>query len=232
MSINRVQLLNEPEETLKTVLDGRQVSIWTALPGIITNIDFDAMTCEVQPSIQGTVVDENGNFTQVNLPLLLDVPIVFPSGGGFTITFPLAAGDEVLVVFSSRCIDAWWQQGDVQPAMEARMHDLSDGFAIPGPKSQPNAIPGISDSKLQIRTDAGTTYFQIAATGKMNLVNATTDLLTVLSNLQSLLNTFMTTLAGFSGGTSPVTQAMLQAPATAAETSLALVLTELEALLG
>ena len=31
--------------------------------------------------------------------------MVFPGGGGFALTFPVAAGDECLVVFASRCID-------------------------------------------------------------------------------------------------------------------------------
>jgi hypothetical protein len=34
-------------------------------------------------------------YTQsVNLPLFVDVPIVFPSAGGFLITLPLKADDE------------------------------------------------------------------------------------------------------------------------------------------
>ena len=65
------------------------------------------------------------------------MPVVFPGGGGFALTFPVAAGDECLVVFASRCIDAWWQSGGVGEPMEPRMHDLSDGFALIGVRSQP-----------------------------------------------------------------------------------------------
>ncbi len=122
---------------MRSALDGRQVGMWTALPGIIESVDFETMTCVVQPTIQAVVVDENGNESPEDLPTLHDVPIVFPKGGGFLVTMPLAVGDEVLVVFSSRCIDAWFQSGGVQQAMEARMHDLSDGFAIPGPAEFP-----------------------------------------------------------------------------------------------
>lgn len=168
--VDRSQLLNDPIASLSVALDGRQALIWTAMPGIIESVDFTTMTCVVQPAIQGSVTDENNDQTIVDLPLLLDVPILFPSANGFTITFPLAAGDEVLVIIASRCIDAWWQLGGVQVPLEARMHDLSDGFAIPGPKSQPNIIPDISSTSLQIRNDAGTSYFEIGADGKINLV--------------------------------------------------------------
>lgn len=170
--MNRLDLLNDSEEAFRSAFDGRQVRMWTALPGIVTAVDFSKMTCSVQPAIQASIVNEDGSSTRVNLPLLLDVPIVFPSAGGFTITFPLAINDEVLVIFSSRCIDAWWQSGGVQRAMEARMHDLSDGFAIPGPKSVPNVIGSISSTALQIRNNVGTSYIEMAADGKIKLVSS------------------------------------------------------------
>lgn len=166
---------------MRMMLDGRQVGIWTAIPGIVTSVDLDAMTCEVQPAIQAVIEGQDGVQQAVNLPLLLDVPIVFPKGGGFLITMPIAAGDEVLVVFSSRCIDAWWQSGGVQQAMEARMHDLSDGFAIPGPYSQPNVPGGVSASELQIRNEANTARIAIGADGSVKLVSATG--VTVTGNL-------------------------------------------------
>ena len=89
---------------------------------------------------------------------------------------PLPAGSEVLVIIASRCIDAWWQLGGINnPAMESRMHDLSDGFAIPGPMSVPNAaLQGtVSSSNLQIRNTLGTTYVEITAAGGINLVSPT-----------------------------------------------------------
>lgn len=173
MPDDRFQLLNDPEEATRILLEGNQVGIWTALPGIVTAVDLAAMTCSVQPAIQAIIVDKEGVETPTDLPILEDVPICFPKGGGFLITFPLAVDDEVLVVFSSRCIDAWWQNGGIQQAMEARMHDLSDGFAIPGPWSQP-AVPGsISTSAVQIRNSGGGAYVEIDATGKIKLNSAT-----------------------------------------------------------
>lgn len=182
---NRSQILNDNEEALRLVLDGRQVGIWTALPGIIDAIDFSTMTCTVQPAIQAVVTDSLGVMSAVDLPQLLDVPIVFPKGGGFLVTMPLAVGDEVLVVFSSRCIDAWFQSGDVQQAMEARMHDLSDGFAIPGPYSLPelSGVAAVSETDLQIRNEAGTTSVSVGADGNIKLVVAGGKHVAVTGNL-------------------------------------------------
>lgn len=172
MTTDFAQLTNDQEEALRLVLDGRQVSMWTAIPAIVQRVNFATMTCDVQPAIQGMVVDKNNKVTPVNLPLLINCPIVFPSAGGFTITLPLEATDEVLVVFASRCIDAWWQSGGFNNLpMELRMHDLSDGFAIPGPRSVPEVISNISTTNLQIRNDEGTTYVEISDDGKIRLVS-------------------------------------------------------------
>ncbi len=173
MADDRFQLIGDAEQTQRQILQGWQVGIWTALPGLITKVDFATMTCEVQPAIQAIVVDSSGGEKVVNLPVLLDVPILFPSCKGFLITMPLAVNDEVLVVIASRCIDAWWQNGGIQQAVEARMHDLSDGFAIPGVYSQPS-VPGmVSTTDLQIRNFSGNTYVSITADGKIKLVAAT-----------------------------------------------------------
>jgi phage baseplate assembly protein V len=140
---------------------GRQAGLWTALPGIIQSFDADALTCTVQPSIQGKKINEDGTTELVDLPLLVDCPVVFPHGGGCSLTFPLAAGDECLIVFSSRAIDLWWQSGGVQAPVEPRMHDLSDGFVIPGPWSQATKIGGVSTSCVELRTDDREAYISL-----------------------------------------------------------------------
>lgn len=170
--MDRRGLLNEPEETQNIILDGRQSRIYTAMPCIVTSVNLTAMTLEAQPAIQGVTYDENNNATFVNLPKLLDVPIVFPGAGGFILTFPITTGDEVLVIFASRCIDGWFQSGKISVPMEMRMHDLSDGFAIPGPRSLPKVVGNISSTGAQLRNEDGTTYIEIAADGKIKLVSA------------------------------------------------------------
>jgi hypothetical protein len=178
--MDRRGLLNSPEETNLLMLDGRQATTWTALPCIVESVNFAQQTIVAQPTIQGVTYDQNNNPTYVKLPLLADVPLVFPSAGGFMITFPIAQGDEVLVIFSSRCIDAWWQLGGIQVPLEMRMHDLSDGFAIPGPKSVPNVFPSINNTDLQIRNKAGTTFISITEAGNIVMTAPT---VTVNGNL-------------------------------------------------
>lgn len=154
--------IGDREEALRTMLDGRQAAMHTCLPGIIQSFDPDAMTVEVQPAVMFQVRNQAGVWNNVKLPVCVDCPVHFPSGGGFTLTFPLAAGDECILVFAERCIDAWFQSSGVQPQAEFRMHDLSDGFCIPKVWSKPNTIPGISVASTQLRTDDGECFVDVS----------------------------------------------------------------------
>jgi len=143
----------------------------------------------VQPTIQGSVADPSGNVRLVNLPVLVDVPLVWPKAGGFALTFPVAAGDEVLVVFSCRCIDSWWQSGGIGAPAEARMHDLSDGFAILAPTSQPKKLSNVSSANVQLRNYAGDTLVEITPDGKANITGASEINLTApVINLTGTMN--------------------------------------------
>jgi hypothetical protein len=87
---------------------------------------------------------------------------MFPGGGNFTLTFPLIANDEGLLVFSARCIDSWWQSGGIQTQAELRMHDLSDGFFIPtGGMSQPNIPGNINATATELRTKDGNNFVHL-----------------------------------------------------------------------
>lgn len=157
-------------ESLRALLEGHLAGVWTALPGIVQAYTPGEMTVSVQPAIQAQVRDQQGNLTYQTLPLLIHCPVFFPQGGGFTLTFPIKAGDECLIVFASRCIDTWWQSGSAQPPIDLRMHDLSDGFALVGIRSLGRVLPSLSTTAVQLRTDDGTSYVEIDASKNINAV--------------------------------------------------------------
>lgn len=167
---NRLERLADLNESLLAAMDASKGTIWTALPGIIQSFDAAKMTCVVKPAIKGSKV-VNGAREFVSMPLLLDCPVIFPNGGGFSLTFPIASGDECLVLFSSRCIDSWWALGGEQNPFEHRMLDLSDGFVLPGPRSKPRAIPAISTTNVQLRNEDGSAYVDIDPDGAISLVS-------------------------------------------------------------
>lgn len=139
-----------------------------AVPGIIQSFDPDTVTCVVEVGIYGGLnfaqaanYNDRGKEASVPYPLVLDAPVVFPHGGGCTLTFPIKAGDECLVIFSDRSLDFWWQSGGTQMAATKRRHDFSDAFVIPGPQSQTKKISGISTSAVQLRTDDAGAFVEL-----------------------------------------------------------------------
>lgn len=163
MPIDRRERSGELVEGVMVAMEGKQATIWTAMPGILQSFDPAKKTCVVQPALQAQVQKPDGTAEWVKLPLLLDCPVQFQGNAAYTLTFPLVQGDEGLVVFASRCIDAWWQSGGVQVQAEFRMHDLSDGFFLPGVSSVPNVHPNISTDEVHLRNAAGTRKLRLAA---------------------------------------------------------------------
>lgn len=137
------------------------------MPGVVKSFNAAKMTATVQLAILARVraADKKGSVSWVKIPLLTDCPVIFPSGGGFTLTFPIDPGDECLVSFSARCIDAWWQNGgEDNQQVDLRMHDLSDGFVTVGPRSQKRLLsPAPSASDAVLRKDDNTVRIVLKA---------------------------------------------------------------------
>lgn len=168
--MDRREMISDDVEARLVEMESHQVDMWTALPGIIDAVDLERQTVSVTPAIKGVQPNPDGVFEPVKMPLLVDVPLCFPRAGGFALTFPVAIGDECLVVFSSRCIDEWWAAGGIQEAAELRMHDLSDGFAILAPTSQPKKLADVSSSNVQLRNESGDTFLEIDPNGMVRIL--------------------------------------------------------------
>lgn len=180
------QLAATPEAAHASQTEARLKDLHTCLPGIIASFDPATQTAQVQPAIK-RIFTERG---AVNLPLCVDVPVAFPGGGGFFLTFPVAAGDECLLMFSERAIDRWHVAGGTQEPAEYRLHDLSDGIAIVGLNSQPNKLSALQMSGAELRDRARSTYIRLEAGTihiKGNIVhegsNTQTGNLTVTGNI-------------------------------------------------
>jgi hypothetical protein len=171
----------DPEETLRMALEGMAGRMWGALPCQVVSFNSAKQTIEAQPAVNGRQRLINGNWVYIAMPKLVDVPVCWMGGGGATWTFPIQPGDECLVVFSSRCIDAWYAQGFLAPntqdnngnpvnfgnnPTDFRMHDLSDGFALVGVRSQPRKFSTFDNSTARLRTDDDSCYVEFDPTNK------------------------------------------------------------------
>lgn len=167
----------DTETTSRVEDDGRRAHMWTSLPGIVQEHDVEKNTVTALVATKMQRAKPDGTTEWVQVDKLVDLPIQYPSGGGATMTLPMKKGDEVLLSFSARAIDKWWQEGGVQEQDQYRMHSMQDGFAIPGFRSQPRKLKNVNPSTLQIRTDDGNSYVEFDPVNKKYTTNVESDVL-------------------------------------------------------
>ena len=125
-----IQQPGQKEVVQQSSLLGR---INVSRPGKVIRYDEETKCVDVQPTIRDL-------HSKDVPPILRDVPVIF--FGGFT--YDISPGDECIVIFSDASTDGWWQTGDVSSPVTGRKHDLSDGFALVGVHSLPNAGKGMN----------------------------------------------------------------------------------------
>jgi Phage protein Gp138 N-terminal domain len=185
--MDRRERMNSLPVGLRVLATSLQSGIWTALPATVNSYNASKVTVSAQPTIQAQVRTPDGVWSGVTMPLCLDCPVIFSRGGGYVLTFPIIQGDEGLLIFSSRCIDAWWQNGGVQPQAELRMHDLSDGFFLPGPFSQPNVpSPAPSSTAVELRSLDGKSVIHLEAAKIVHSLGNGQTSLTIDNNAETV----------------------------------------------
>lgn len=131
--------------------EAERLDTFTALPGRIVSFDPASQRATVKvmykPRLNGEVRD---------FPDLLEVPVVMPRAGGFAVTFPVAAGDGVQLVFQSRSAEAWYEDGEASEAPQARAHDLSDAVAMVGMEPKPRILPNYDPTNMTVTGPNGT----------------------------------------------------------------------------
>lgn len=183
--------MTTPSDIVKQAISSYLNSIHTCLPAKIIDYDFTLQKANVQPVLNKKFL--NGDTPQ--MPVISNVPVVFPRGGGFNMSWPLNPGDTVLLVFSERSMDNWLQTGGIVTPLDPRKFDLSDAIAIPGliPFSEPS---GIQDNEsFMIRN--GSARMKISPDGTYCFHGATEELMDILDELFTAIQaiTFQTGVA-------------------------------------
>ena len=126
------------EELLDQAVTSRLQSVYTSLPGRVLAFSPATSTASVQPF---PAIYQDG--AAVDLPVLHGVPVSYPSGNGASITWPVASGDVVLLLFASAPLSRYRTEGAEGDPDEARRFDLTDAWAVPlAGGSQPAATSG------------------------------------------------------------------------------------------
>lgn len=100
-------------------------------------------------------------------------PVICLGGGNGALTFPIAAGDECLLLFNDRDFDNWFAGSSSSTPATPRLHSLSDCLVLVGLASMPNVIPSYNAGATELRTYDGLSKVSI---------DATTGVITIDSN--------------------------------------------------
>jgi hypothetical protein len=122
----------ELADVLRAALAADRADIHVLMPGRVTAYDAARRRASVQPLIRRGRVDEAGERQAELLPIVNEVPVVFPGSGGDRIKFPVRPGDTVLLLFAESSLDLWLARGGEVDPGDDRRFSLSDGIAIPG----------------------------------------------------------------------------------------------------
>lgn len=184
------------EDVILAHIEVEQRDLFTAIPGIVTDVsNLSINEINVQPAIK----DVLSTGLSYDLPILQDMPIQWPAGGGAVMTFPIAVGDSVLIIFSMTSIDEFQigssGSGPSTP-FDSRIHNMSDGYVIPGifrDADQPS--PNTTD--VEIKFADGSFRLTPDSTIQMDVV----ETISVTNNTGELIDLLVQTLTEISNAT-------------------------------
>lgn len=119
-------------EVIRISLEAFAQGLMVSRPGRVVAIDAALQCVDVLPLLQERTVLEDGSEQNERMPVVSRCPIVFPGGGGFRLSFPVAVGDQVLLLWTDRALDKWKQHGDEVDPIDLRRHHISDAIALVG----------------------------------------------------------------------------------------------------
>ena len=167
----------DPEDTDVTQawIDDALLRVQTSMPGRVQSYDPATQTADVVPLLRVQVPQGDGSNAFEALPVVPHVPVKFPRGGGFAVTFPMAPGDFVLLVACSGDLGTWFAgDGSVTTPVDLRRHHLGNVVAIPGlfPRARALAHPS-SNLCLGLDSADASGTLEIASDGTVTLNGGT-----------------------------------------------------------
>jgi len=119
-------------QVIRAALRAHAADLHVAIPASVERVDLALGQVDARPLVKDLVGDQEAALRALAMPVITNVPIVWPGAGGCRLTFPLAVGDTVLLLFADRSLDVWLAKGGEVDPGDPRRHALSDAVAIPG----------------------------------------------------------------------------------------------------
>lgn len=153
--------------------------VGTSIPGHFLAFNPDTQLAQIQIGVVGIDV-EGKTFTH---PPIIECPVAFLGGSQYFIEHQIDPGDECLIIFSQRYIDAWVNTGGVAQQDIVRFHDFSDAAILPGLRSQPNKISSFENNGVRLRNKAGDKFIWLKNDGTAEI---TVDTLKINGDIEHI----------------------------------------------
>lgn len=199
---------------IKNGIEARLRDLHTAMPGIIESFNPTEQTASIQPAIKRVFKTQEADkeiLVPIDLPILINVPVIQPRGGGFSLTFPISKDDECLLIFCERSIDYWHQHSGLQIPGGKRFHHLSDAIAYVGLSSIPKKVPNYDSTNTQLKKDDGSVILTLKENGDFDIY-ADEDINQDASNININVSGSATIEAGTTASITAGTSATIEAP--------------------
>lgn len=191
------------EPTLKDLLDLYQKQTLLGFNchhiGTIQSFDSEKQTAQVSINYKKTYFQFSGE-TQDTVPILIDYPIIADcpvivlGGGPVRITFPIAQGDQCILLFNDRDIDNWYSGSTTSANSTPRLHAFTDAIVLVGPNNL-NTVIDSYDAVRALITNGAVKNGVNPTNNKLTLENEENSLNDLLQDLCTQLQNLITQLA-------------------------------------
>ena len=144
---------------LRFIAEQTEKALNTCLPGHIMSYDAATRRAIVLPALDALTADGE----RLPPPEIADVPVLFSSAGGYTLTLPVMPGDPVLLVFAQRGLSGFKREHGHSVPDADRLLSLPDAIAIPG--FGPPAVTPVSLTGVALQSNDGQHSIVIDDTG-------------------------------------------------------------------
>src|SRR5215813_4439197 len=118
-------------QLIKHGIDNRLLDVHTALIAKVESYDAEKQIVDVAPVLKCRIKTKDGYWINENLPILCDVPVLFPRAGGYFLSFPIKPGDFIQLIFNEVSIEEWLNDKASSLPCNQRF-TLEGAIAIPG----------------------------------------------------------------------------------------------------
>lgn len=156
------------------------VPILTHYPGKIIEFNPDTQLAKVQVMREQYTNTLYTLYEEYEFPILQDVPVQFPQGGDYYLTFPVKPGQPCLLDFCDKGISHWLYEGaekigtyssGVPKAEYFRSYNINDALCHVGFNPIPQAIPNFNATAPELRNKDRSQRITLLPSGKIEVIS-------------------------------------------------------------